>query len=52
MFKYLCYLKKVDLSGLDTSKVEDMSEMFYDCASLKSVDISNFDVSDSKQGVS
>ena len=31
--------------GFDTSKVTDMSNMFYDCMKLKSLDVSNFDTS-------
>ena len=38
-------LRSVDLSGLDTSKVTDMSDMFYNCSSLASLDLSSFDTS-------
>lgn len=38
-------LKKVDLSGLDTSGVTDMSWMFANCTSLETVDLSGFDTS-------
>ena len=38
-------LRSVDLSGLDTSKVTDMSDMFYNCSSLASLDVSSFDTS-------
>ena len=43
---YLCeYLNKIDLSGLDTSNVTDMKNMFCGCRSLKSLDVSGFDTS-------
>ena len=38
-------LRSVDLSGLDTSKVTDMSDMFYNCSSLASLDLFSFDTS-------
>ena len=38
-------LTKIDLSGLDTSKVWDMSFMFKDYSSLTSLDLSGFDTS-------
>lgn len=38
-------METVDLSGLDTSRVQSMSEMFFACFSLKTVDISNLDTS-------
>lgn len=38
-------LQSVDLSGLDTSNVMDMSSMFYGCSSLVSLGLSSFDTS-------
>ncbi|MBO5468200.1 MAG: BspA family leucine-rich repeat surface protein [Lachnospiraceae bacterium] len=38
-------LTYVDVSGLDTSQVTDMSQMFYKCYGLREVDISKFDTS-------
>ena len=38
-------LTSLDLSGLDTSNVTDMSSMFSDCQSLTSLDLSGFDTS-------
>ena len=35
----------IDLSNADTSKVENMSHMFYNCVSLTSVDLTSFDTS-------
>ncbi len=34
LFGGLYAMEALDLSGLDTSRVTDMSDMFYDCASL------------------
>ena len=40
---------KLDLTMLDVSLVEDMSELFYDdCSYLESIDVSNWDVSNVK----
>jgi len=36
-------LEEIDLSGLDTSGVTDMSSMFLECRSLSSLDVSNFE---------
>lgn len=41
----LSSLRFADLSGLDTSAVTDMSEMFHECHSLTDLDISGFDTS-------
>ena len=38
-------LRSIDLSGLDTSSVTDMSDMFRGCSSLASLDLSSFDTS-------
>ena len=38
-------LKSLDLSGLDTSNVTDMSRMFENCSSLESLDLSGLDTS-------
>ncbi|EAE2947503.1 BspA family leucine-rich repeat surface protein [Listeria monocytogenes] len=45
MFKYCSSLTELDVSGLDTSAVTNMTEMFYDCNALKELDASNFDTS-------
>ena len=45
MFSGCSLLRSLDLSGLDTSKVTDMSSMFYNCSSLESLDLSSFDTS-------
>ena len=46
---YMCYgcydLTSLDLSGLDTSKIQYMDRVFYECQSLTSLDLSNFDTS-------
>ena len=43
-----CYsIKRLDLSNFNTSKIEDISFMFFNCISLKDLNISNF-VFDSK----
>ena len=46
LFSSLDNLEVLDLSGLDTSDVTDMSDMFYLCKSLKSLKLSSFDTSD------
>ena len=38
-------LESINLSGLDTSEVTDMSWMFYNCSNLTSLDVSGFDTS-------
>ena len=45
MFSGCSLLRSLDLSGLDTSRVTDMSSMFYNCSSLSSLDLSSFDTS-------
>ena len=45
MFEGCEYLASIDLSGLDTSEVEDMHGMFSRCRSLESVDLSSLDMS-------
>ncbi len=45
MFKYCSSLTELDVSGLDTSEVTNMTEMFYGCNALKELDASNFDTS-------
>lgn len=45
LFPTFSSLKEVDLSNLDTSKVTNMREMFYDCESLTSLDLSKWDTS-------
>ena len=44
-FYCLTSLLSIDLTYLDTSKVTDMSSMFYGCNALDSLDVSNFDTS-------
>lgn len=43
--KDLKNIEEVDLSNLDTSKVVDMSSLFYGCSSLKSINVDNIDTS-------
>ena len=38
-------VEDIDLTGIDTSKTYDMSNLFHACISLKSLDLSNFDTS-------
>ncbi len=49
MFAYIDYngsnLSSLDISGFDTSKVTNMSNMFYNCSGLTNLDVSNFDTS-------
>jgi surface protein len=45
MFSGCESLNYLDISNFDTSKVDDLSGMFYRCESLDSLDISNFDIS-------
>ena len=45
MFSDCCLLSSVNLSGLDTSKVDDMNYMFASCVMLSSLDLSSFDTS-------
>ena len=45
MFCNCSSLKSLDLSGLDASKVEDMSGMFFCCLKLSSLDLSDLDTS-------
>ena len=42
---YFDNVEKIDFTNVDTSKVTDMSYMFYYCRSLTSLDLSNFDTS-------
>ena len=44
-FRHLWGLTDIDLGGLDTSEVTDMSRMFYDCDHLVSLDVSGLDTS-------
>ena len=43
MFSGCSSLASLDLSSLDTSKVESMSYMFSGCSSLASLDVSGLD---------
>ena len=47
MFSDCVYLTSLDLSGWDTSRVENMSKMFYDCRSLLAIYASPSFVTDS-----
>ena len=44
MFSLCHSLATLDLSMFDTSRVKDMSRMFYECVSLETVDLSSFDL--------
>lgn len=45
------FLKSLDLSNFDTSKVTTMNYMFFSCLELESLDILNFDTSNVKSFV-
>ena len=45
LFAYLTNVKKLDLSGLDTSNITNMGAMFYGCSSLTDLNLSSFDTS-------
>ena len=45
LFAGLSVAESMDLSGLDTSGVTDMSRMFFGCTLLQAVDLSSFDTS-------
>ena len=46
MFSYMRFLETIEgLDNLDTSNVTDMSDMFYGCTSLETLDISKLDTS-------
>ena len=45
LFGGLSVADSMDLSGLDTSGVTDMSSMFSGCTLLQAVDLSSFDTS-------
>ena len=42
---FYAVIEKLDLSSFNTSKVTNMSDMFYNCSSLTSLDLSNFNTS-------
>ncbi len=48
MFYQCTNLKKVDLSGFNTSNVEDMNHMFNCCFELTDLDLSSFDTKNTK----
>ena len=48
LFAYCSNLESVDLSGVDTSKVKDMSWMFMNSEELTSIDISGFNTENVK----
>ena len=45
-FANLPHIREIELSDFDTSKVSDMSLMFYGCYALESLDLSKFDMSE------
>ena len=45
LFEWYVNLQKVDLAGLDTSNMTDMSQMFRFCKKLSSIDMGGFDTS-------
>ena len=45
MFEYCSSLTSLDLSNFNTSKVTNMSDMFYGCKALTSLNISSFNMS-------
>ena len=45
LFGGLYAMEALDLSGFDTSRVTNMSDMFYGCFSLRSLDLSGWDTS-------
>lgn len=45
LFANLPFAESMDLSGLDTSAVTDMSSMFSGCTLLQAIDLSSFDTS-------
>lgn len=45
MFYNCSSLESLDLSGLNTSSVTDMSEIFSDCSNLTSLNLSGWDLS-------
>jgi len=45
LFFSLSSMRRVDLSGLDTSRVTDMHRMLDGCSSLASLDLSGLDTS-------
>ena len=42
MFNHCLYLEEFFLSSLKTDNVNDMNNMFYNCVSLKELNVSNF----------
>lgn len=45
LFSYMTNAETIDLSGVDTSNVKDMSSMFYNADSVKNLDLSSFNTS-------
>lgn len=45
MFCYCHRLVQLDLSGIDTSEITNMSSMFKECSNLSSIDLSGFNTS-------
>ena len=48
LFAYFTEVTSMNLNAADTSKVTDMTNMFYDNTNLETLDISNFDTSNVK----
>lgn len=48
LFSEFYNCKEMDLSGLDTSKVEDMESMFSNCFALEKINLSKFDISNAR----
>ena len=46
MFAYHTILENIDFTKIDTSKVKNMSGLFYGCFSFTQLDLSNFDTSE------
>ena len=42
LFSDCIFLENINLEGINTANVEDMSYMFSNCRNIKSLDIKNF----------
>lgn len=49
MFAWCENLTELDVSGFDTSQVEEMDAMFWCCESLTELDVNGFDISKVKE---
>ena len=45
IFKGMGKIESIDTTGIDTSKVTDMTDMFFDCVDLLNLDVSNLNTS-------